>query len=432
MTRSLMIAAPASGVGKTTVTLALLRALRNRGVDVRGAKSGPDYIDPAFHEAATGAPSINLDAWASRPESLAARALSQGGDLTLVEAAMGLLDGAPDGSGSAADLAAALGAPVVMVVDAAKASRSAALAAAGARALRPDLEIAGVILNRVGSSRHARIAAAGMEAAGIHVFGVVPRDAILASPARHLGLVQARERPDLDGFIEAAARLVARSVDVAAVAAAARPLSAPNGAYAATPPLGQRIAVARDDAFAFVYPHHLADWRAEGAEITFFSPLADEGPDPGADAVFLPGGYPELHGERLALAAKFRAGLAAQSKRALVYGECGGYMALGEVLIDEEGRAHRMAGLLPLVTTFARRKLALGYRRLRPLGGPFADRMKGPLAGHEFHYARSEIEGAAPRLFGAWDADGERIGPIGLSAGNVCGSFAHVIGPHRL
>ncbi|MEO0362361.1 MAG: cobyrinate a,c-diamide synthase, partial [Pseudomonadota bacterium] len=351
MTRSLMIAAPASGVGKTTVTLALLRALRNRGVDVRGAKSGPDYIDPAFHEAATGAPSINLDAWASRPESLAARALSQGGDLTLVEAAMGLLDGAPDGSGSAADLAAALGAPVVMVVDAAKASRSAALAAAGARALRPDLEIAGVILNRVGSSRHARIAAAGMEAAGIHVFGVVPRDAILASPARHLGLVQARERPDLDGFIEAAARLVARSVDVAAVAAAARPLSAPNGAYAATPPLGQRIAVARDDAFAFVYPHHLADWRAEGAEITFFSPLADEGPDPGADAVFLPGGYPELHGERLALAAKFRAGLAAQSKRALVYGECGGYMALGEVLIDEEGRAHRMAGLLPLVTT---------------------------------------------------------------------------------
>ncbi|MEM7523986.1 MAG: cobyrinate a,c-diamide synthase [Pseudomonadota bacterium] len=429
MTRVVMIAAPTSGAGKTTVSLALMRAFRERRLDVRAAKSGPDYIDPAFHEAALGAPSVNLDAWADGPGALAARAAGQGGDLLIVEAAMGLLDGAPDGSGAAADLAAALGAPVVMVVDASKSAHSAALPLAGARALRPDLEIAGAILNRVGSDRHARIARAAVERAGFRVFGAVRRDEALALPSRHLGLVQARERPDLEAFIADAARRIARGVDLDALDAAAGLLATPGGAVSATPPLGQRIAIARDDAFAFSYPHHLSDWRAAGAEITFFSPLADEAPDPAADAVFLPGGYPELHGERLADAGRFRDGLRAAAKNALVYGECGGFMALGEALIDADGVAHRMAGLLPVVTTFAKRRLSLGYRRLRPLGGAFAEKISGTLAAHEFHYARIEIEGAAPRLFAAWDAEGERLGPMGVSAGRVCGSFAHVIGP---
>lgn len=430
MTKALMIAAPASGVGKTTVTLALLRAFRDRGVDVRAAKAGPDYIDPAFHEAAAGAASVNLDPWAAAPASLRDRAAAQGGDLLLIEAAMGLLDGAPDGTGSAADLAAALGAPVVMVTDAAKTARSAALPVIGARVLRPDVEIAGAILNRIGSPRHGRLAAEGMAAAGVPVLGVVPRDGALSAPSRHLGLVQARERSDLEAFVSHAARVVARGVDLDALldAATALPLGAPGPGL---PPLGQRIAVARDDAFAFAYPHLLTDWRAAGAEISFFSPLADEAPAPGVDAVFLPGGYPELHAGRLADARLFRAGLAETAQHALVYGECGGYMTLGEVLIDGDGAAHRMTGLLPLVTTFARRRLSLGYRRLRPLGGALAEKFKGPLAGHEFHYARVEIEGAAPRLFGAWDAEGERLGPQGLSAGRVCGSFIHLIGPFR-
>lgn len=424
MTRVLMIAAPTSGAGKTVVTLALLRALRERGVDVRAAKSGPDYIDPQFHEAACGAPSVNLDAWAMAPGAVRALAAGRGGDLLLVEAAMGLLDGAPDGSGSAADLAEALGAPAVMVVDAARQAHSAALPLAGARALRPGLTVAGAILNRLGSPRHARIAHDAVEAAGFGVFGAVPRASALALPSRHLGLVQARERAGLEAFIARAAEIVAGAVDLDALLAAAAPLRT-DGEASPLPPLGQRIAVARDDAFAFAYPHMLADWRAAGAALTFFSPLGDEGPEEAADAVFLPGGYPELHAGRLAAAAGFHAGMKKAARDARIYGECGGYMVLGEALTDAGGVRHSMLGLLPLATSFAARKLTLGYRRLKPLGGPWA----GSLNGHEFHYATISAEGAADRLFAAEDAEGAALGEIGLRRGRICGAFAHVIAP---
>lgn len=425
MTDALLIAAPASGAGKTTVTLGLMRALRGRGVAVAGAKSGPDYIDPRFHEAALGAASVNLDAWAMGPGALRARAAAQGGDLLLVEGAVGLLDGAPDGAGSAADLAAALGAPVVMVIDAAKQAQSAALPLAGAAALRPDLTIAGAILNRVGSPRHARIARAAVEAAGFHVFGAVPRDAALAMPSRHLGLVQAGERADLEAFIAGAARIIAAHVDLEALAGAGAPL-AQGEAGPAIPPLGQRIAVARDFAFGFAYPHVLDDWRAAGAELSFFSPLADEAPSDAADAVYLPGGYPELHAGRLAAAERFRAGLRARAEAgAAILGECGGYMALGEALIDADGAAHRMAGLLPVTTSFAARRLSLGYRRVEALGGP----LPGRFAAHEFHYATIVREGPADRLFRAEDAEGAALPDMGLRVARVCGSYAHLIAP---
>ena len=190
------------------------------------------------------------------------------------------------------------------------------------------------------------------------------------------------------------------------------------------PPLGQRIAVAKDIAFAFAYPHLLEDWRDDGAEISFFSPLADEGPGKHVDAVFLPGGYPELHAGRLAAAENFRAGMAAAARGALIYGECGGYMALGDMLIDAEGDRHRMLGLLPLTTSFAQRKLQLGYRLLTPLGGtPWT----GRLSAHEFHYATIVSEGAGDRLFAAADPSGAPLGSVGLRRGNVMGSFAHVI-----
>lgn len=422
----LVIAAPNSGAGKTTLTLALLRALKTAGVRVASAKSGPDYIDPRFHEAAGGQRCVNLDAWAMRPDDIRGLAGRFGGDaeLLLVEGAMGLFDGAADGSGSAADLAAILRLPVVLVVDCAKQAHSVAALVRGFRDHRADIVLAGLILNRIGSTRHETMLRAALAPLGIPVLGAMPRDPALVLPERHLGLVQAEEHADLVTFLDSASAICARHVDLDALRALCAPVAATTGAVLLPPP-GQRIAVARDIAFAFCYPHLLDGWRAAGAELTVFSPLADEAPDAHADAVYLPGGYPELHAGQLAAARRFLDGLrAAAARGALIYGECGGYMTLGQGLTDADGTRHAMAGLLPLETSFARRKLHLGYRVLTPLGpSPFA----GPLAAHEFHYASTIQEGAADRLFSARDATGAPLADMGLRAGNVMGSFAHVI-----
>ena len=242
--------------------------------------------------------------------------------------------------------------------------------------------------------------------------------------------MQAEERADLEGFVAGAAAIVAEHADLDRLQALAGPLTAAGDAIRRLPPLGRRLAVARDEAFAFLYPHHLTDWRAQGAEIAFFSPLADEAPAAEADSVFLPGGYPELHAGRLAAADRFRAGMqAAAARGARIYGEGGGYMTLGEALVDAEGAAHRMLGLLPLETSFAERRLTLGYRRLRPLGLFEAElAAREFLAAHEFHYATLRREGAADRLFEASDAEGAALPAMGLRRGAVSGSFAHVIG----
>lgn len=423
----LVIAAPASGTGKTTVTLALLAALRAGGHRPAAAKSGPDYIDPAFHAAATGQASVNLDAWAMDPASLRARLAALPGGIVLVEAAMGVLDGAAGGGGSAADLAAALGLPVVLVLDVARQSHSAALAPAGLARLRPELALAGVIANRVGSDRHGRLVAGALADAGVPLFGSLPRDPALALPERHLGLVQAGEHPDLPAWLERAGELAAERIDLGALRAAAGPATPPAGPPARLPPPGSRIALARDTAFAFAYPHLLDDWHAAGASLHPFSPLAGEAPDPAADAVVLPGGYPELNAGRLAAAGRFRAGMQALVARGVtIYGECGGYMVLGEALVDAGGNRHAMLGLLPVSTSFAARRLHLGYRKLRHDGALPWPR---ELAGHEFHYASTLHEGDGPPLFEARDAEGNPLPPMGRRRGTVMGSFAHVIGP---
>lgn len=415
----LIIAAPASGSGKTTVTLAMLRLLAREGIAVRGAKSGPDYIDPKFHEAACGAPCPNLDAWAMSPARLAA--LAAGDGLLIVEGAMGLFDGAlPDGSGGVCDLARHLRLPVVLVVDAGRMAGSIAPLVAGFAAYDPKVRVAGVILNNVGSERHSAILREALHPLGLPVLAALPRDPALALPSRHLGLVQASERADLDAFLNRAADRLAETLDRAALTALAAPLPAQPAAPRLAPP-AQIIAVARDAAFAFAYPHMLADWRASGAEIRFFSPLADKAV-PEAGFVFLPGGYPELHAGRLATSARFFDSLRKAAETVPVYGECGGYMVLGDGLIDAEGTRHAMAGLLRLETSFAMRKMHLGYRDLTALRGPFS----GAWAGHEFHFASTLKAKGAP-LFSARDAGGNMLGEMGLSNGNVHGSFAHMI-----
>jgi cobyrinic acid a,c-diamide synthase len=432
----LVIAAPASGSGKTTVTLGLLRALRDAGTRVGSAKSGPDYIDPKFHAAASGRPCVNLDGWAMRPEvldSLASRA-GHDVDFLIIEGVMGLFDGAAaagaTSNGSTADLAERQGWPIVLVVDARAQAQSVAALARGFRDHRPSLVLAGVILNRVGGPRHIQLLSGALEEAGIAVLGAVPRDASLEVPSRHLGLVQAGEHPDLEAFIDGAARIVAKHVDLAALRRAARPgqrVDAPSQPLS-LPPLAQRIAVAQDLAFGFAYPHLLEGWRAAGAEIQFFSPLANQAPTAISDAVFLPGGYPELHAGALAANEGFLDGLrkaAAGGKP--VYGECGGYMVLGDALIDAEGRAHRMAGLLGVETSFAKRGLTLGYRlartRVATPWGPVGTGARG----HEFHYAKVVREAGDQPAFTAEDAEGRPLGDFGLARGSVLGSFLHLI-----
>ena len=409
-----LIGAPASGSGKTTVTLGLLRAF-SRTQMIRSAKSGPDYIDPAFHAAATGQACVNLDAWAMTPSRI--RALAAGADPLIVEGAMGLFDGAfPHGKGSSADLARILNLPVVLVIDAGRMAGSVGALAQGFMRYDPAVHVAGVILNNTGSPRHESMLRHAL--GDVQIFGAIPRSPALHQGARHLGLIQAQERADLEDFLYNAADLMTQHLDMDALARLGGTAPAP-GLHSRPRPPGQRIAIARDTAFAFTYPHLLDDWRAAGAEITFFSPLADD-PVPDADVIYLPGGYPELHAGRIAGNQGFLASL--RRSQAVIYGECGGYMVLGDGLIDADGRRHEMAGLLGLETSFATRKLHLGYRHLHATQGPFA----GHWTGHEFHYA-STIRAAGTPLFAATDAAGDALPPMGLINQRVSGSFAHII-----
>lgn len=426
MADGLVIAAPASGSGKTIVTLALLHALKQQGVAVASAKIGPDYIDPRFHEAATGRPCFNLDGWAmegAAVKSLAAE-IGASAELVLIEGVMGLFDGPEEGHGSTADIAETLRLPVILTVDCSHQAQSIAALVHGFRTHRPGLAMPAVILNRVAGARHAEILRKALVSSGVTVLGAVPRDASLALPSRHLGLVQASEHADLQSFLDHAATSIAAHIDMKALLALARPI-APAPVRTLLPPLGQRMAIARDEAFAFLYPHLLSGWSRQGAELSFFSPLADEPPAPEADAVYLPGGYPELHAERLSKAETFLGGLRAAARHdRLIYGECGGYMVLGQALISADGGAHGMACLLPVTTSFARPKLHLGYRRLVHEGAlPWPKVLKG----HEFHYSMIENQDAEPSLFRASDASARDLGAMGLRSNRVMGSYAHVI-----
>lgn len=435
--RGIIIAAPASGCGKTTVTLGLLRHLRRAGRSVASAKVGPDYIDPAFHAAASGRSCPNIDSWAMRPEVAAAALADVGAEVEIVvcEGVMGLFDGAASGSnerdGSTADLARLTGWPVVLVVDARAQAASAAAVVRGFASHARDVTVGGVIFNRIGGQRHGDILRGAMaeNLPEIPVLGCLPRHDDLQLPERHLGLVQAGEHPELEQFLERAADWIGGHLDVPALIGLAAPVHAlPASRVAALPPLGQRIAVARDEAFAFCYPRILEGWRDAGADVMPFSPLAGEAPANDADAIYLPGGYPELHAGRLAGCESFLEGLrSAAGRGASLFGECGGYMVLGTALTDADGQRHAMAGLLPVETSFAERKLHLGYRRVTlsaasPLGVAGA-----AYRGHEFHYTAILGEGPGEPLFQAWDAEGHDLGTCGLRVGSTMGSFIHLI-----
>lgn len=423
--KALIIAAPRSGSGKTAITLGMARALTNRGVAVAPAKTGPDYIDPAFLAAAAGSPAINLDPWAMPPKTLNALASGhgEGHDLLLIEGVMGLFDGAISGGGSTADLAAMLGLPVILVIDCESQAQSVGALVKGFATWREDVRVAGVILNKIASDRHETMLRDAIRHTQLPVLGAIPRRADLELPSRHLGLVLPGDLEGIDDHLDRAGAVAETHIDFTLLDAIAEPLAI-GGTASGLPPLGQTIAVARDAAFAFVYPHMLSGWHRAGAAVRLFSPLADEPVPVDADAVFLPGGYPELHAQALSHATIFAASLkAARDRDALIYGECGGFMVLGETLTDREGNFHAMTGLLPVHSRIDRPRRVLGYRKLAhgsPL--PWPERLNG----HEFHYSSAEPASLLP-LFEATDAAGEPLPPMGARAGRVMGSYAHVI-----
>jgi len=438
VSHGLIIAAPHSGAGKTTITLAVLAALARRGVKVRAAKAGPDYIDPGFHAAATGAAAINLDSWAMPPallDGLAARAAGNA-DIFVIEGVMGLFDGAPGDAGrrgSTADLAAQFNLPVLLVLDVARQAQSAAAVVRGFAAHDPAVRIAGVILNRTASERHRAMIAGAIEALRIPILGTLPRETALALPERHLGLVQAGEHDDLAALTDRLATMAERHFDLDAIVATAEPVAVTQRADSAAfcpgilPPPGQRIALAHDRAFSFVYPHLLNAWRAAGAEIILFSPLADEAPPERADSCWLPGGYPELHADALAAARRFSGGIRRFAETGPVHGECGGYMVLGQSIEDAGGCHRPMTGLLGHATSFAKRKLHLGYRAARLI----SDGVLGPkgqiVRGHEFHYASLVTAGEDEALAEIRDVEGRVLGKAGGRRGRVTGTFFHAI-----
>ncbi|MEH6630418.1 MAG: cobyrinate a,c-diamide synthase [Halopseudomonas aestusnigri] len=429
--RGLIIAAPSSGSGKTTLTLALLRHFKNNNIRVAPVKIGPDYIDPAYHAAAADRPCYNLDPWAMNNESLSEiiTLAAQGADAILAEGVMGLFDGAAGGEGSTAALAKKTGWPVVLVIDVKGMSASAAAILHGFSSFDPEISIAGVIFNRVGSLRHVSLLKEACDPLGIPVLGYLKRQEEMVLPNRHLGLVQAIEHNEIDLYLDNAAQQVGWDIDCEKLLALAKPTFLPSKELTAfIPPIGQRISVAQDVAFSFVYPALLEGWRSAGAELNFFSPLADQKPNPKSDAIYLPGGYPELHVGQLGANLRFLVGLrAAANKNTAIYGECGGYMVLGKGLIDARGDHHEMAGLLPVETSFLVRKRSLGYRTVKTLvESPLGPKGQSYRA-HEFHYSTVvDTEGNQP-LFDVMDASAQSLGRVGCQNGSVIGSYIHLI-----
>jgi cobyrinic acid a,c-diamide synthase len=345
---------------------------------------------------------------------------------------MGLFDGvagSPGRTGAGADLAERLGLPVLLVLDVSGQFQTAAATARGFFGFRPGVEIGGVVLNRLASPRHRDGVVAALAQANIPVLGEVARDDALTLPERHLGLVQASEQADLQDRLARLCYLAERSLDLDAILAMAQPIAASAQTGVGLPPPGQRIALACDEAFSFIYSHLREGWRRAGAEIIAFSPLADEPPPQSCDSCWLPGGYPELHAQKLSASRHFLSGLAVFAKTRPVHGECGGYMVLGQGLETADGELCAMAGLLSHTTSFARRKMNLGYRSAELLHDCPLGPRGAMIRGHEFHYSQRIDAGDDDALATLKDAAGRALGPSGGRRGLVTGAYFHAIAP---
>jgi len=430
----LAVAGTHSGSGKTTVALGLMAALRRRGLAVQGFKVGPDFIDPGHHRAVTGREAHNLDGWMMPREANRALFLRglQGAEAAVVEGVMGLFDGVSGGdeAGSTARMAKDLGVPVLLVVDARSMARSAAAVALGFARFDPDLALAGVVFNRVGSEGHARMLREAMESVpGLPVLGCLPREDGLGIPSRHLGLVTAEDHVLDEERTERLARWVEGSLDLdRLLGEAAR--------FGASPPPPRpraektvRIGLARDQAFCFYYAENLRLLEAEGVELVPFSPLRDRELPEDVCGLYLGGGYPELHCEALSANRGMKRAIRAfAGEGGTVYAECGGFMFLMHTIQDLEGRTHRMAGLFPFEAVMEPRLRSLGYREINTTAGSPLGPAGTRVRGHEFHYSRMKAWEEEPNRIYAVTARGGREETIreGFLTEGVLGSYIHL------
>ena len=432
MTRALVVAGVASGVGKTTVTLALLEAYRRRGIRVQAFKVGPDFIDPGFHALVTGRPSYSLDGWMCGRDHVLATVARQaaGADLVIVEGVMGCFDGFEGTSddGSTAQVAKWLGAPVLLVVDARAQARSAAAVVLGFERFDPELRVAAVVANRVGGDVHARWVREAIEATCRAVpLGAIRRDEGLELPERHLGLVTSAEGTLTAGRRDRLAAAVEAGLDLDRLLALAGPL--PGGTSAGViervaPRV--KIGVARDTAFQFYYAENLERLEAAGARLVFWSPQADT-ELPEVDGLYLGGGYPELAARQLGDNVSMKKAVLrfAESGRP-IHAECGGLMYLAEALEDLEGVSHPMVGLLPTTVRMRPPRLSLGYTEVattrETLLGPAGTRVRG----HEFHYSTADpVPDAVPRVYRLRRRAGEERAE-GYLVGRALLSYVHL------
>lgn len=436
MVKTLIIAGTHSGVGKTTVVVGLIAALRARGLTVQPFKVGPDYIDPGHHTLAAGRPCRNLDTWMMPPERVQSlfEQTSQDADIAVIEGVMGLFDGMGyDGdTGSTAQVAKLLQAPVVLVLDASRIARSAAAIARGFQQFDRDVNLAGFIVNFVAGDNHGRgIASAVTSATGLPVLGRLPREQSLHIPERHLGLIPTSEPGRWDEFARLAGMVVASSIDLDTIISLAGE-HAPPAARQTYRPATQRdevvIAVARDEAFHFCYEENLALLEEAGATLRFFSPLSDDELPQGTQGVLLSGGFPELFAEPLSANAGMHQALRDAHHRGLpIYAECGGLMYLTGSIVDFEGRRSSMVGLLPGHSVMTRR-LTMGYRAARASTSSWLLQENETVRGHEFHYSTWQDQpGDTPAayLLERPTGNGESCRD-GACLGNLWASYVHL------
>ena len=413
-----LVAAASSGSGKTTFTLGLLRALSRRGLTVQGFKCGPDYIDPKFHRLACGNESVNLDLFMMSPEHVRAvyARHSAGSDATVLEGVMGLYDGYVRDQGSSAEVAATLGLPTILLIDARSSAFSVGAILYGMKHFRPTSEVVGVVFNRVASESHYRFLREAAEEAGVVPLGYLPKTQLLEVPSRHLGL-SLEELSTLDALPETVADLIEQHVQLdrlLELIQRPRPMLREEAPLSAVE--GMKVAVARDQAFNFIYAENLRRLSQLG-ELVYFSPLANEAV-PASDLVYLPGGYPEFYLDQLATADQTRLTLRDHVQRGgKVLAECGGMMYLCRELRDEQGQAYPMAGILELEATMEQMRLRLGYRKLQ-LGGQ-------EWRGHEFHYSRIAT-GEEPTKGQQRSARDEEVPTLLYAKGNVRAGYTHL------
>lgn len=431
----LVVAGAVSGVGKTTITTGIIAALRSRGLKVQPYKCGPDYIDPSYHSLAAGMPSRNLDSWMLSKEAMIEvfRRAMRSSDIAIIEGVMGLFDGrtGKTGEGSTAEIAKWLKAPVLLVIDVAKTSQSAAATVLGFRDYDPEIQLVGVVLNRIASESHLQSVKEAVETAtGVPVVGYVPRNEDLNLPERHLGLIPTGEQKELASAIDRIRHQIEMTIDLDAVLGLARECTPFDSSQASLlypevdDPKMVNIGVAQDEAFNFYYQDSLDLLSAWGANLIPVSPLHDKGLPPDLHGLYLGGGFPELFGDTLADNAEFKSGIKKAYKSGLpIYAECGGLMYLSDGIIDFQGKHYAMVGLVPGWSHMQSKRIRLSYVQAEVLRNNIIAEQGWRLKGHEFHW--SELESPAlPNVAYNFFDPVQRL--EGYISGNLLATYLHL------